>query len=394
MRWIRLAVLVALATAAAVVVTGSASASAGTQTSNVIGHVYVNDNTAPINTVAGFDRHADGSLTPMSGAPFVVGGSGGGHPDASQGSLQLSADDRYLLAVDAGSNQISVQKIKPDGRLQSVGAPVASGGVNPVSIALHDNLVYVANAGPGSNVGDTNYTGFTLNAGGQLKPIPDSTYVLPNNSKPGQVLFSGDGTRLAGTRIATSQIDSFTVGSDGRLTPAPGSPFDAQAFSPAQGWGQLGSEFNPVNPDELFVSDAHTAGGSAAFPGLVSSFTDALDGTLSPVGAPVANDGGASCWIEISHDGSVLFVVNTASASVSSYSIGAGGTLSFLQSTGPGQIGAGAEDARLSPDGSTLWVVESGTDAVTGFRVNGGDLTPLAQATGPVGATPSGIVVT
>jgi len=393
MKRLRLSALVVLVAAVAVV-TGAAASAARAQTADVVGHVYVNDNTAPVNTVAGFDRHADGSLTAMPGSPFVAGGSGAGAPDASQGSLQLSSDGRYLLAVDAGSNQISVLRIKPDGSLQPAqGSPVASGGVAPVSIGVHGNLVYVANAGPGTTTGDTNYTGFTLNAGGHLSAIPNSTYALPNDSKPGQVLFNGDGTRLAGTRIATSQIDSFTVGSDGRLTAASGSPYDAQAFAPPQGYGQFGSEFNPVDPNELFVSDAHTAGGGAAFPGLVSSFIDGPDGTLTPVGAPVANDGGAACWIEISHDGSFLFDVNTASASISSYAIGAGGTLTFLQSTAPGQVGAGAEDARLSPDGSTLWVVESGTDAVTGFSVDGGTLTPLAQAGGPLGAKPSGIVV-
>jgi 6-phosphogluconolactonase len=395
MRAFRLVGLLAPAAAAAVIAAGSAAASPpAPHGSRVVGHVYVDDNTAPVNSVAGFDRHADGSLTAIPGSPFPVGGSGTGHPNASQGSLQLSDDGRYLLAVDAGSNQVSVLRIKPDGTLQSAsGSPVASGGVDPVSIGVHQGLVYVANAGPGNSAGDTNYTGFTLNAGGQLRSIAGSTYVLPNDSKPGQVLFSGDGTRLAGTRIASSQIDSFTVGSDGLLTPAPGSPYDAQAFSPPQGYGQLGSEFSPTNPDELFVSDAHTAAGGAAFPGLVSSFGDAADGTLTPVGAPVANDGGASCWIEISHDGNFLFVVNTASATISSYSIGGGGALTFLQSTGAGQIGAGAEDARLSPDGSTLWVVESGTDAVTGFTVDGSTLTPLSAAPGPLGATPSGIVV-
>ena len=120
---------------------------------------------------------------------------------------------------------------------------------------------------------------------------------------------------------------------------------------------------------------------------------DGPGGALTAVGAPVANDGGASCWVEISHDGRFLFVVNTASATVSSYSIGAGGALTFLHSTGSGQIGAGAEDARLSPDGRTLWVVESGTNAVTGFTVEGGTLTPLDAIAGPGGATPSGIVV-
>jgi 6-phosphogluconolactonase (cycloisomerase 2 family) len=395
MRASRFAVLLVLTVVAAVFVAGgAAAASGGPHASRVVGHVYVNDNTAPVNTVAGFDRHADGSLTAMAGSPFAVGGSGTGHPDASQGSLEQSANGRYLLAVDAGSNQISVLRIGHDGSLTpATGSPVASGGVDPVSIGVHHHLVYVANAGPGSNAGDTNYTGFRLDGGGRLSPIPDSTYVLPNDSKPAQILFNRDGTRAAGTRINTSLIDSFTVGRGGRLVPAPGSPFDAQAFSPAQGWGQFGSEFSPTHPDELFVSDAHTAAGGAAFPGLVSSFIDGPGGILTPVGAPAANDGGAACWVEISHDGKFLFAVNTASVSISSYSIGKGGTITFLQSTGPGEIGGGAEDARLSPDGSTLWVVESGGNSVTGFTVDGGTLTPLADAAGPAGAHPSGIVV-
>ena len=54
---------------------------------------------------------------------------------AQQGSLQLSADGRYLLAADAGSNQISVLRIKPDGALtEAEGSPVWSGGNEPVSI--------------------------------------------------------------------------------------------------------------------------------------------------------------------------------------------------------------------------------------------------------------------
>ena len=45
----------------------------------VVGHTYVNDNSAGANTVAGFDRHADGSLTPIPGSPFSAGGAGLGH---------------------------------------------------------------------------------------------------------------------------------------------------------------------------------------------------------------------------------------------------------------------------------------------------------------------------
>ncbi len=231
MRAFRLGGLLVLAAVAAVVGSGgAAAASAAPHGSRVVGHVYVNDNSAPVNSVAGFDRHADGSLTAIPGSPFAVGGSGTGHADASQGSLQLSDDGRYVLAVDAGSNEISVLRIEHDGSLRLVGSPVASNGVDPVSIGVDRNLVYVANAGPGSAAGDTNYTGFRLDGGGRLRAIPNSTYVLPNGSKPGQVLFNRDGTKLAGTRIATSEIDSFTVGHGGRLTPAEGSPYLAQSF--------------------------------------------------------------------------------------------------------------------------------------------------------------------
>ena len=110
--------------------------------------MYVNDNTASANTIAAFDRHADGSLTPVPGSPFPAGGAGTGAGLASQGALQITDNGRYLVAVDAGSNQLSVLRIHRDGSLQLVrDGVVSSGGVLPVSVAIHHRLVYVANAG-------------------------------------------------------------------------------------------------------------------------------------------------------------------------------------------------------------------------------------------------------
>src|SRR5437870_419012 len=137
----RLSVRIALGSSlvAVAAVTATVSASRAAAASGVVGHVYVNDNTAGENTVAAFDRHADGTLSPIPGSPFAVGGAGTGQGTGSQGALQLSADGRYLLAADAGSNQISVVRIKSDGRLtETEGSPVASGGNKPVSIAVHE----------------------------------------------------------------------------------------------------------------------------------------------------------------------------------------------------------------------------------------------------------------
>src|ERR1700733_12966636 len=124
------------------------SALASTKRTNVIGHVYLDGNTAGANTVAAYDRAPDGSLTPTPGSPFAAGGAGLGAGLGSQGAIQLADNGRYVLAVDAGSNQISVLRTNRDGSLTQVpGSPVSSGGVEPVSIAVHGNLVYVANDG-------------------------------------------------------------------------------------------------------------------------------------------------------------------------------------------------------------------------------------------------------
>src|SRR6266704_5132600 len=337
-------VLFGLAVVAAVAATAAvpASASAAAQASPVVGHVYVNDNTAGTNTIGAFDRHADGTLTPGAGSPFAAGGAGTGAGLASQGALQISPDGRFLIAADAGSSQISVLRIKPDGSLRLVShGVVSSGGVLPVSVAIHDGLVYVANSGNGGS----NYTGFRLRPNGRLQPIAGSTVALPDGSQPGDVLFSGDGAKLAGTRVGTSQIDSFTVGSGGLLTAAPGSPF------PAQGLGPFGSEFRPTNPGQLFVSNAHDGAGA----GTVSAFRDSANGTLTSIGSsPFADNQTAPCWVEITPDGRFLFTTNTASGTVSRYRIAPGGVLRLLGSTPTRGTSLGVVDLRLSPDGRFL----------------------------------------
>ncbi len=353
--------------------------------SGVVGHVYVDDNTAAVNTIGAFDRHADGSLTPTPGSPFAAGGAGTGAGLASQGAVQISPDGRFVVAVDAGSNQISVLRIRHDGSLELVrDGVISSDGTLPDSITIHDDLVYVANSGDGGS----NYTGFILRDSGRLRPLAGSTVPLPDGSAPADVLFNGTGRKLVGTRVGSSEIDSFTVGRDGLLTAAPDSP------TAAQGLGPFGSEFRPTNPDQLFVSNAHNVGPGT---GTVSAFTVSRDGTLTSITeSPFPDDQTAPCWVEITHDGRFLFTVNTGSGTISRYSIARDGTLSLLGSTAVSAAGGvGAVDARLSPDGRTLYVDESKVAKVGAFAVDDGNLTELASSpfSLPAGATPAGIVV-
>jgi len=357
-------------------------------TSPVVGHVYVNDNTAGTNTIGGLDQHADGSLMALAGSPFSAGGAGTGTIVGSQGAIQVASHGRYVLAVDAGSNQISVLAVGSDGSLSLVGSPVSSGGIEPVSIAVHRRLVYVANEGDGTS--GSNYTGFRLRNDGVLKPLSGSTVPLPATALPGDILFNGTGTNLIGVEVGTADpstflIDSYRVRENGRLAAAAGSPFPAEAPGP------FGSEFSPTDPHHLYVSNAHGGTGN----GSVSAFSASANGKLESLeGSPYRDGQTAPCWVEISHDGRYLFAVDTGSTTISSYRIRENGSLRYLTST-PFSSGLGIRpfDARLDVGGRYLYVIDAAIASISGFAVSGGSLTELTSSPTalPTGATPFGI---
>jgi 6-phosphogluconolactonase (cycloisomerase 2 family) len=357
------------------------------------GYVYVNDNTAMGgNTVVGFSENGDGTLSPIPGSPFNVGGAGLGAGLGSQNAIETAYGGRFLLVADAGSSQISVLHILPNGGLQPVpGSPFASGGTQPVSIAVSQNLVYVANTGAVSN-----YAGFSLSPSGTLTPLAAAPFAVPQNSVLGDVLFNGDGRHLIGIRVGAnpptvaspSLIDSFTIDHNGGLIAAPGSPYPAQAAGP------LGSAFRPTNPNQLFVSNAHAGAGL----GSVSAYNVGFNGTLNALsGSPFADMQTAPCWVAVSPDGRYLVAANTASGSISSYSINWNGSLTIMgELTVSGAAPVKPTDLDFDPSGQVLYGLEGGLNALNMVRVHDGYLleAPTSPIALPAGGAPSGLVVT
>ena len=99
----------------------SASTTSASTASPVVGYTYLDGNTATSNTIDAF-ADTDGSVSPVGSGTFAAGSIGSGAGLGSQGAIQVTQDHRFLLAVDAGSNQISVLRITAGG----VPVPVAS----------------------------------------------------------------------------------------------------------------------------------------------------------------------------------------------------------------------------------------------------------------------------
>jgi len=84
------------------------------------------------------------SMVPTGGLGGTGNGVGALDPLGSQDSLVLSGDGTRVLAVNAGSNDLSVLGAGENGlKLLS---KISSGGEFPNSVAVRGNLVYVLNA--------------------------------------------------------------------------------------------------------------------------------------------------------------------------------------------------------------------------------------------------------
>src|SRR5580692_6122093 len=93
------------------------------------GAVYTLMNQTSGNAVAVFNRALDGTLT--AAGSVATGGTGTGSALASQGAVVLSDDGRWLFAVNAGSNDVSVLRVDRGGL--ALASRVASGGSLPIS---------------------------------------------------------------------------------------------------------------------------------------------------------------------------------------------------------------------------------------------------------------------
>src|SRR5438034_2726445 len=230
------------------------------------GAVYTLMNLTSGNAVAIFARAADGTLT--AAGTVATGGTGTGSGLGSQGAVVLSADGRWLFAVNAGSNDVSIFSVSPAGL--ALTSRIPSGGVQPVSSTVHGNLLYVLNGG-----GSGNIAGFALDANGGAAAIPGSRRALSGSAVgPAQVAFSRDGRSLVVTEKNTNSIDVYAVGPDGSAT---GPTTYASA-----GGTPFGFAFGLR--DELLVSEAA---------GTASSYLLGSGGSLTAVSGAVSTQQGA-----------------------------------------------------------------------------------------------------
>jgi 6-phosphogluconolactonase (cycloisomerase 2 family) len=336
----------------ALLVGGPATAAGG-----AVGAVYVASNDPTGNEILVFQRSAQGDLSPAM--KIATGGNGTGGGLGNQGGVVLSDDERFLYAVNAGSDSVSAFAAEVGG-LRLIDT-IPSGGARPVSIAIDRDLLYVVNAG-GAVGSDDNVSGFRVRRDGSLESITGSTRALSAQSTgPAQAGFTKNGRFLLVTEKATNTITVFTVRSDGTL----------EVGQPQPSVGATPFGFDVDLRSRVFVSEAFggAPGGSA-----VSAYAVHGDGQLSVIDPSEPTTETAACWFAIGNDGRFGYTTNTGSGTLTGFAIERDGSLRLLDPDGVTAASEGGPiDLAFSRDGRYLFVLRGSGRALSAFRVDGGD---------------------
>lgn len=318
--------------------------------------IYVMSNEPDTNRILVFNRETDGSLNYAS--TVSSGGKGFGTRLGSGGGVSVSNNGKWLLSVNGGSNTISSFRI--DAKGLTLVSTVSSKGVKPVSIACHENLVAVANAGDNGNI-----VLFQLSTSGELSEIPGASKELGTTSSvPGQVSFTRDGMMLVASLKQTNKIVAYKVNPGGVF----GTSYEINSNSTVPYGFAIGTN------NQLYVTEAGE--------NKVSVYGLSSNGLSSLVAPFVPNQIGP-CWATALANGNYFYVANAGTNNVSGFKVNGNNSFTMLSNGIVAASGQRTIDIVSSADSKYVYTLNAESNSIRQYAVNDdGQLTIISDRYG------------
>ncbi len=367
----------------AVVGLGTTGQAAASPTSGAHdGAAFAMTNRSTGNAIVTYRRAGNGTLT--RAGTMSTRGRGIGTDLDTQGGLRLSSDHRFLYAVNAGSDDLTVFSVS--GTHLTFRQKIYAGD-EPNSLTINGNLLYVLDG----SVAGNGIRGFRVSASGTLAPLPHSVRLLSSPiAVPGQVEFSPDGHLLLITEKTANAllapknaIDAFVVGADGVPSAVPRRDF-------SHGVRPFSLAFR--NSRQVVVAESFNAAPASS---ALSSYSVSAAGGLTVLSGSVANRQTDTCWVVVTADGRYAYTANFGSGTISSYRFTSTGRVALINGKAA-FLGLLSQpvDLAMTPGSRYLYLLLRGTGGVAGFSVHkDGSLGSLGVVTGglPVADGASGL---
>jgi hypothetical protein len=307
--------------------------------SNPLNLVYVTSNIGSVpnmNSVYAWTNDGSGNLTPVSGSPYLTGGTGFYDPnyqtfsDEADKELVISSATNRLFTVNADSNTIAVMNVSSTGSLTPVaGSPFASGGQEPLSLAVSNgvlaegqSVLTVDNMADDPNQADgaASLNTFVITGSGTLGTIPNSTVSLGVGANPTQVeAITGSTNFVAAVGRGSGSLPPTVY----MFHMARGVLTLVHDLQVPVGGALIGMAVDPISPT-MYV------GYPSASQFNVIQY-NGTNGALTPLKRLPAS-GLATCWLAVNTAGTDLYTVNFQSGTVNVYSIATPNSPVMLQS--------------------------------------------------------------
>jgi 6-phosphogluconolactonase len=290
---------------------------------------------------------------------------------------------QFAYVANLNSNNVSAYSIGSGGVLTPIPGSPFPVGPNPASVAVDPTgkFAYVVNDSNLPEVPGT-VSAFTIGSNGALTPVPGSPF--PAGDTPDSVAVDPTGRFAYIVNVTVSgqlgAVSAFSIEPNGALTPVPGSPFSAGSFPEALA----------IDPTGKFL---YAAGSSS-----VTAFSIGPNGALTPVPGSPFPAGFGTISVTVDPTGKFVYVPNEFGNDISAYSIGADGDLTPVPGSPFATSGEDPVAVAVDPTGRFAYVadfgISSGTNGVDAFSIGSdGALTPVPGSRFATGNGPTAVAV-
>ena len=272
----------------------------------------------------------------------------------------------FVYLSDSLHETITTYSVGSNGVLTQVGSPVSPGATNLGAGTIDPKGRFVFYLDAIGSQGNSNIWAYSVGSNGVLTPVPGSPFALGRNGSSLKVDPTGRFLYVLSS-LGGNVISVYNIGITGTITAIPGSPFTVP--------GLLNTSYFAIDPSDRFL---YVSGDFiSSFGAGVSAFSIGSNGAVAVVPGSPITAGYSGGQVAVDPSSTYVYVCDDSGQTLYAYSIGAKGALTPVSGS-PFTTGNFANSVTVDPTGRFVYVANLTDATVSVYSIYQGALTPIS----------------